>query len=444
METDILWNAIQTDLQAALSSAQFLTWFAPLKPGSVTAGALEILAPTQLHAEWIEQHYMDVLKHAVAKAHPETAEVTFRIAPELRKDAHVRTQAALPLSDGWARPQLHELYTFDNFVVGPSNQLAHAAATAVAESPASAYNPLFLHSSVGLGKSHLLQAICRVVMLRQPEARVLYLSCETFVNDFISAVERGRMSAFRRRYRQADILVIDDVQFLTGKERTQEELFHTFNALYTAQKQLVLSSDRPPSELDGLEERLVSRFKWGLVARLAPPAFETRVAIIHKKARLRGIVLPPDVEEYIATHILGNIRELEGAITKLQGLAFLANKTIDAALAREALSPLESQPASPPAHVVVERVCKQYGVKPTDLRSKKRSRSIVLPRQVAMYLLRQVTPASLEEIGAALGGRDHSTVLYGIDKIEKSREDDLQLDAILHKLQTNLTERPRS
>jgi len=433
-----LWKTIRSNIKRAVSNTQFATWFSALELGSVSGGTVEIRVPDQLHAEWIEQHYAKHLEAAVAEVTPPISKFLFTVDPRLRRSTPARTQETLPLDDEWIRPRLHEQYTFDNFVVGPCNQLAHAAAVAVAASPATAYNPLFLHSRVGLGKSHLLQAICHAILEGRVGARVLYISCETFVNDFISAVERGRLEPFRARYRQADILLIDDIQFLTGKERTQEELFHTFNALYTGQKQIVLSSDHPPAELDGLEERLVSRFKWGLVARIGQPAFETRVAIIQKKCRLRGIVLPSEVEEYIASHVESNIRELEGAIVKLQGLACLASKEVDLALAQDTLAIGGSPPTPPSAEAILEAVCNRFSIKASELRSKKRNRSVVLPRQVTMYLARKITTASLEEIGAALGGRDHTTVLYGIQKIEKSRRDDPQLDGFLRTLEEEL------
>ncbi|HOI54781.1 MAG TPA: chromosomal replication initiator protein DnaA [Phycisphaerae bacterium] len=325
--------------------------------------------------------------------------------------------------------------TFDNFVVAPNNRLAHAACTAVCDAPGQAYNPLFLHGTVGLGKTHLLQAICHRLLQRQADVHILYLSCESFVNQFIASVERGELEQFRYRYRHVDVLVIDDIHFLADKERTQEEFFHTFNTLYQAQRQVILSSDSPPHEIPHLEERLVSRFKWGLVARLDKPSFETRVAIVAKKAKLRGVAIPDDVIAFIARTVDTNVRELEGAVTRVGAQAVLAGQPITLETAREVLS--DSVPRKPREVMVPEiiaAVVKRYGIRVADLQSKKRNKSISTPRQVAMYLARRLTKLSLEEIGGYFGGRDHTTVLHADRKIEESLAGEPELRAMLESL----------
>jgi len=316
-------------------------------------------------------------------------------------------------------------YSFENFVVGPGNRLAHAAAVSVGASPGKAYNPLFVHGHVGLGKTHLLQAICLRIIEANPAAVLYYISCETFVTQFMEAVQAGQMNDFRHRFRDVDVLVIDDIHFLTRRERTQEEFFHTFNSLHHDQRQIVLSSDAPPEEIPDLEDRLVSRFVSGLVAKVAPPCYETRAAIIKTKSRLRGLDMPDDVACYIAGKIDTNIRELEGAITKIQILAQVDAKPIDLELAKTALGEDDSAPTSGPSiQTIIDCVTQYYRIKVTELQSKRRPRSVVLPRQVCMYLARRHTRHSLEEIGGYFGGRDHTTVMHAIKTIEVKLAED--------------------
>jgi chromosomal replication initiator protein len=317
--------------------------------------------------------------------------------------------------------------------------LPHAASVAVAETPGHAYNPLFIHGGVGLGKTHLLQAVCQKVLEKFDEARILYLSCDSFINQFITAVETGDMAQFRNRYRHVDMIVIDDIHFLAGRDRTQEEFFHTFNTLYQQHKQIILSADAAPSEIPELEERLVSRFNWGLVARIEKPCYETRVAILQKKSRMRGLTMPEDVICYIAAKIDNNTRELEGAITKLQGLAMLNDGLIDLELAKAALG----ESATPEQkritiQQIFDAVTKYYNVRPADLQSKKRHKSIAFPRQVCMYLARRHTRYSLEEIGGYFGGRDHTTVLHAVRKISAERQNVSELNQQLHVLEQTL------
>jgi chromosomal replication initiator protein len=317
-------------------------------------------------------------------------------------------------------------YSFESFITGPGNQLAYAAAVAVANQPGTAYNPLFIHGGVGLGKTHLLQAICQTIMQQQPGKNITYLSCDAFMNQFLDCVQRGQMAEFRNRYRHADVLVIDDIHFLANRERTQEEFFHTFNALYQLNKQIVLSSDSPPNEIPQLEERLISRFGWGLVATVSRPCYETRVAIVRSKARIRALEISDDVVSYIASKIDTNARELEGAITTIQGHAALQNRPIDLPLAREALG--ESSGGGGVSQVtlqhIIDAVTRFYNVKLSDLQSKRRHKSITEPRQICMWLARKRTRFSLEEIGGYFGGRDHTTVMHSIRTVEdRSRLD---------------------
>ena len=331
-------------------------------------------------------------------------------------------------------------YTFENFVVGPCNRLPHAASSAVADNPGKAYNPLFIHGGVGLGKTHLLQAVCQKVLERQNDARILYLSCDSFINQFIQAVQHGDMSQFRYRFRHVDVLVIDDIHFLRGHDRTQEEFFHTFNTLYQSNKQIILSADAPPSEIPELEERLVSRFNWGLVARIEKPCYETRVAILQKKARLRGMTIPDDVICYVGSKVENNTRELEGAITRLQGMAMLQEGKIDMDLARAALGETgtpEQKRIS--IQQIIDAVTGYYNVRTSDLQSKKRHKSIAFPRQVCMYLARKNTRYSLEEIGGYFGGRDHTTVLHAVRTVTEDQGADPQVAEQLNHIENQLS-----
>jgi chromosomal replication initiator protein len=347
-----------------------------------------------------------------------------------------------------ARPDTESLvinpdYSFEHFVVGPGNRMAHAAALAVAGNPGRTYNPYFVHGGVGLGKTHLLQAICVRIKEANPDARIYYTSCEGFMTQFMDAVQAGEMGAFRHRFRDADVLVIDDIHFLAKRDRTQEEFFHTFNSLYQLHKQIVLSSDAPPEDIPDLEDRLVSRFKWGLVTSVATPCYETRVAILKNKARMRGFTLPDDVACHVAAKIESNIRELEGAVTKLQAVAALEGRPIDMTLCAVALG--EEAPRGDrqvQIQAIMAAVTDFYGVKLIDLQSKRRQRSVAMPRQVCMYLARKHTRYSLEEIGGYFGGRDHTTVMHAVRKVEELAGADSEFGKVLSTLETQLRTAP--
>jgi chromosomal replication initiator protein len=443
------WSALQRAIQERVQPEQFETWFRRAALRSVDSEAVELAVQNEFSRNWLESHYRGVIEDAV-RATFGTRELRIEIDAELTVVQGARPPREAPTGVGSAtgprpangsagatpaRPAgtngssssrearglltssdfaLNAKYTFDSFVVGPCNRFAHAAAVGVAESPGKAYNPFFLHGSVGLGKTHLLQSVCFALLERDHRTRILYLSCETFVNHYISALENGDFDGFRDKYRNVDVLVVDDIHILANKERTQEEFFHTFNALYNNGKQIVLSSDSPPKDIPSLQERLVSRFKWGLVTEIEPPCYETRMAILKRKSRERGRELPDS-----------NIRELEGAVTKIIGYASLSSRPITIELVREVLSELfELRRGQPAMEDILSVVTEHFSVKLTELQSRKRTNAIAYPRQVAMFLARRLTRHSLEEIGGYFGGRDHSTVLYAVTKIQRESQRD--------------------
>jgi chromosomal replication initiator protein len=395
-------------------------WFDELEPLRFAGGVLTVRVHNSIQHGYLVKHCNDQFNDAAQAVTGNLVAVQFvnhqtlpNVSPSPSNPSSRPAPGDIELLD---QIVLSPDYTFDNFVTGPGNRLAYAAASAVAQQPGHAYNPLFIHGGVGLGKTHLLQAISHELLQDRPDARICYLSCDTFVNHFLESVQRGQMNHFRHQYRHVDMLVIDDIHFLANRERTQEEFFHTFNTLYQSNRQIVLSSDSPPNEIPQLEERLVSRFNWGLVTRIDRPCYETRLAIVRKKASLRGIELPDDVACYIASKIETNTRELEGAITKTQSLALVNDQSISLELAQEALGdePVSSARQQLSIQTIIDAVTDFYGVKLSDLQSKRRHRSITLPRQVCMYLARRRTGYSLEEIGGYFGGRDHTTVMHAI------------------------------
>jgi chromosomal replication initiator protein len=361
--------------------------------------------------------------------------------PGERVNPAERSGSSLPrrMGDTPGVCELNTNYTFDQFVVGPCNRLSHAAALAVGDNPGRAYNPLFVHGNVGLGKTHLLQAICHEIRRKDEHARVLYLSCEEFTNRFIHAIQSGRLDDFRNLHRTADVLVIDDIQFLAGKDKTQDEFFHTFNALYNANRQIVLSSDRAPTEIPTVEERLVSRFKWGLVVEMEVPCLETRAAIVRRKARSKQIDLPEDVAFVIAKRVDTNIRELEGAITKVLGVAQITGRPITVELVGEALRGVVSQRSRPiSVSDVVNLVSTEFSIAARELTGKGRTQTVSQPRQICMYLLRQVTDLSYEEIGGYFGDRDHTTVLYAVKRMDRRTKEDRMFRDLVQKLMSRL------
>jgi chromosomal replication initiator protein len=391
-------------------------WFDEMVPRQLTNGVIQATVATPAQLNFCQGQCQQPFTAAAQAVLFRLVSVSFHCNNLPRGGVFNEGDQPLPLNPD---------YIFDNFVTGPCNRLSHAAAIAVADQPGQAYNPLFVHGGVGLGKTHLLQAVSQKVLERNADARILYLSCDSFINQFILAVENGEMHQFRHRYRLVDLLVIDDIHFLAGHERTQEEFFHTFNTLYQQHKQIILSADCSPSEIPELEERLISRFNWGLVARIEKPCYETRLAILQKKARMRALTLPEDVLCYVASHVETNTRELEGAVTKIQGMAMLQHGKIDLDLAKAALG----EAATPEQRLITiqqisELVTKYYNVRMSDLQSKRRHKSIAFPRQVCMFLARKHTRYSLEEIGGYFGGRDHTTVLHAVRTVN----DDIKAD----------------
>ena len=433
-----LWQRI---IQRVIASGGSIIrpWFTQLEPIALEHGLLEIQVPGSRQQQYCNRHATQLFTEAAQAATGRLVGVCFLTEVQVDATQPPESTSEPEHVDAEAGPVYSADYTFDSFVIGPANRLAHAACLAVSQGPGRTYNPLFIHGSVGLGKTHLLQATCQKVSEALSGARISILSCETFVNSFIEAVGAGKLDDFRYRYRHADVLAIDDIQFLANHEQTQDEFFHTFNTLYQAQKQIILSSDRGPDQIADLEERLISRFNWGLVARIDRPCYETRIAIVKKKAHLRGIHLPEDVACFIGGRIDSNTRELEGAIAKVTMLAQVTDRKIDLAVAEEALG-TGADPSR--REITIEEILKvvtsRYQVRLADLQSRKRSRSIALPRQVCMYLARSLTRHSLEEIGGYFGGRDHSTVLHANRTIQDLRGNDPQFQATLELMSQQL------
>ncbi len=412
-------------------------WFEQLVFAGMDHGVVEVQTSNVAQHQYLLNYCTAAFNQAAQAATGRL--VTVRFVPP---DQPAPTASPLSFEVETENATLNPDYVFDHFVVGPCNQLAHAACVAAGESPGRAYNPLFIHGDSGLGKTHLLQAACHRIRERYPDPRIVYLSCETFNNHFIEAISRNALHQFRQRYRHVDVLVIDDVQFLAGREQSQEEFFHTFNTLYQAQKQIILSADTPPKDIAGIEERLISRFNWGLVARIDRPCLETRIAILKRKAQVRCVDLPDDVVYFIASAIDSNTRELEGAITKVNAVAHQYLRPIDMDIARMALgddTTIRSNDVSVPQ--ILDAVVREYNVRLSDLQGKKRSKSIAFARQVCMYLAREMTPLSLEEIGKCFGGRDHTTVLHATRTIRELRQKQPELDRTLTRLAEELRRR---
>jgi chromosomal replication initiator protein len=449
---DDLWNAISGRLRATLADTAYDTWFGEARPQSVTAGRLVVEVPNDFTRDWIEGHFLDLVARAAADTGSEGAVVTFAVserpgarAPAAEVAVVEQPQAPPPAVVAPEAPprddvELNPKYTFDLFVIGSSNRFAHAAALAVAEAPAQAYNPLFIYGGTGLGKTHLLQAIGHYVRQHSRRLTTRYVTSETFMNEFIDAVrERGtRIEGFKRRYRNYDVLLVDDIQFIEGKERIQEEFFHTFNSLYEGGAQIIISSDRPPREIATLEERLRSRFEWGLLTDIQAPDLETRIAILRKRVETEGIAIDdPEVLTFIASRVSANIRELEGALTRVVAFSSLTDRPLTVALAEDVLKDVYPQGEAAPEVTIAriqEAVSQRFGVTHEELVSPRRSQAVAYPRQVAMYLSRELTDASLPMIGKEFGGRDHTTVIHAKDKITKLIREDRSVYNLVQEL----------
>jgi chromosomal replication initiator protein len=452
------WARILERARPLLPEQTFRIWLEETEPLTLTDEALTVGTGSDFAAEWIEDKYGPLLARCAERVFGRRVGIAFRprpaaggTRPASKSQAQAASRPTAPSPPPQSSPPqvaavvvgtpLNERYSFDRFVVGPANQLAAAACKAVAEAPARMYNPLFIYGGVGLGKTHLMHAIGHIIATREPRKRIAYISSERFTNDMISSIQEGRMAEFRRRHREIDLLLIDDVHFLGDKERTQEEFFHTFNALHDAQRQIVMTSDRPPKEIPGLEERLVSRFEWGLVTDIKSPDLETRVAILRKKAEDDRIALDDDVLDFIARNCRSNVRELEGAIIKLLAYSSLTRRDITTELAREALGGVIA--GDEPARQITperirERVAREWSVTVEGLVSKKRTKDLTVPRQIAMFLIRELLDLPLVEIGKLFGGRDHSTVIHSLNKVEDELRTDPALAARIAAVRTAL------
>jgi len=430
--TDHLWRRLRDQLERQLDPDEFATWFRPLRCRSESPDRLVLLAPNARFLHTLEESYRPAVDRAIAGLDDSAVEVLFSLEERDAEVADKPVPARVPERGGPFNPR----YVFESFVVGNSNQFAHAAARAVAESPSHSYNPLFLYGGVGLGKTHLLHAIGHEILRKRPILKVGYLAAEQFVNELINSIRFDRMPAFRERYRTIDVLLIDDIQFLANKERTQEEFFHTFNTLYTSQKQIILTSDSSPRQIPTLEERLRSRFEWGLIADIQPPDLETKVAILRRKAEIEEIELPDDVAHFIARQVRSNIRELEGLLNRVIAFSMLTAKPLSLSLAKETLKdilPETSRRVTGPD--IVKHVARHYGLKVNEIKSRSNSRQIAFPRQVAMYLCKQLTDLSYPEIGKLFNDKHHSTVMYSVDKIDGLLESDPDLDRTVREMQ---------
>ena len=445
MSSATIWDQVLSRIEDQVGRHSFSTWFKPTSLLSDGGETLSIRVPNLLFVEWLPRHYSVVLAEAMREVGRPEAKLVF--VPDAaasaargdapgRAEAPERAQASTPhvaVTSNEPEPlragSLIPRYTFDTFIVGPSNQFAHAACRAVAETPSRSYNPLFIHGGVGLGKTHLMHAIGHYVVQHHPGLVLTYISSERFMNEMINAVRFDRILDFRSRYRSVDVLLVDDIQFVSGKEGTQNEFFHTFNALHDAQKQIVISSDRPPHEIPALEERLRSRFEWGLIADIQSPDLETKVAILKKKAEGEALQLPDHVALYMATRIKSNIRELEGSLIRLIAYASLTGKQLTIELAQDVLrNVIDHDEKAVTIEQIQKFVADYYQMKPAEIRARNNSKSVAMPRQIAMYLCKALTHASLPEIGRSFGGKHHSTVIHSIKKIEELRKNNAEFD----------------
>ncbi len=440
-----LWETAKNELRNVLPRADFETWISSLQPLAIQDGKVLVLeAPSVLTEAWVNSNYAEMLRRQLTLVagrnmdYRLTASVdaSREVAPAPAPVARASRQPAASPA-----PAIKATNTFENFIVGPENEMAHGASLAVAKEPGHYYNPLFIHGPTGLGKTHLMHAIAHSVYAANPQARIAYISSETFTNDFIQALQAGNVASFRRRYRELDLLLIDDIHFLAGKESTQDEFFHTFNELHNNHKQVVLTSDRPASEIAKLQERLVSRFQWGMVASIQAPGLETRIAILRKKAAARGLELQPEIAEFIASRIARNVRNLEGAVTRIVGLVGMTRKPLELAQVEKLLHDILVEEASHTltAEVIQRKVAEHYRIQMSDMTSKRRMQNIAFPRQVAMYLATQLTGMSLVSIGQAFGGRDHGTVIHARKTVVNQMEVDANVRRTVEYLRAQLS-----
>jgi chromosomal replication initiator protein len=440
-----LWAKTLADIKDQIGAQNFETWIAPIRFVSRNKNDLVLDVPNKFFRDWLTEHYANKLERILSSAAKHDVKISFQVNERLAK---LTTSEKVVRKDDKERdkPQrpsnLVAKYTFENFVIGASNQFAHAACVAVANQPGDNYNPLFIYGGVGLGKTHLVNAIGHQAAAHRPGLKVAYLSSESFMNELIASLRRDKMDEFKRKFRNVDILILDDVQFIAGKERTQEEFFHTFNSLYESHKQIVITSDKFPKEIPGIEDRLRNRFEWGLIADIQPPDMETRVAILQKKAEVERVHLPHDVAIFLASNIDSNVRELEGSLTRLGAFASLTKAAITIDLAKDVLrNTLNGAKREVTVENIQKTICDYFNIKLGDLKAKRRTQNIALPRQVAMYLCRKYTEASFPGIGDKFGGRDHSTVIHASKTIERRIKEDPHMQSTIEKLERNLNVR---
>jgi len=449
MDTNLneLWEKTLNIIKGEMSEVSYNTWIKSCEPISISSNTIKISVPNSFTQDILEKRYKDLLANSIQAICSKLYSIEFLIATDLQpeeqpiKIENKRKQNVITVNDEMTTT-LNPKYTFDSFVIGNSNRFAHAASLAVAESPAKAYNPLFIYGGVGLGKTHLMHAIGHYILQNNPSSKVVYVSSEKFTNELINSIKDDKNEEFRQKYRNVDILLIDDIQFIGGKERTQEEFFHTFNALHDANKQIILSSDRPPKEIPTLEDRLRSRFEWGLIADIQIPDFETRMAILKKKAEVENLNVPNEVMVYIATKIKSNIRELEGALIRIVAYSSLTNRQITVELATEALKDIISkkQGKNITISIIQDIVSGYFDLRVEELKSQRRTRNVSNPRQIAMYLSRKLTDMSLPKIGEEFGGRDHSTVIHAYEKISDNLKTDESLQHTVADIIKKLTQ----
>ena len=435
-----LWVRALDLLKNELTEISYNTWIKTIDPISMTSTSITLSVPADFNKGILESRYSGLITNAIKQLTHKQYNITYIVPSQENSKRASSSTDTYNTAEDVSFSILNPKYTFDTFVIGNSNRLAHAASVAVSEAPARAYNPLFIYGGVGLGKTHLMHAIGHYILSQNSSLKVLYVSSEKFTNELINAIKDDKNEEFRNKYRNIDILLIDDIQFIGGKERTQEEFFHTFNSLYEANKQIILTSDKPPKEITTLEERLRSRFEWGLIADIQPPDLETRIAILRKKAQLENLDVPNDVMVFIADKIASNIRELEGALNRVIAYSSLTENEITVSLAEESLKEILSASRMRIVNSIViqEAVARYFDMKPEDFKSKKRNREISFPRQVAMYLCRDLTDMSLPKIGYEFGGRDHTTVIHACDKITQDINNNAEIRRSIEELRRNI------
>lgn len=439
MSISSMWPRVLDLLKNELTEISYNTWIRTIEPIYVNSNTIELGVPTDFNKGILESRYLTLVSNAIKQL--TSREYNIIVTIPSQDTAKKKLSNENTYSEDPSNSILNPKYTFDTFVIGNGNRLAHAASVAVAEAPAQAYNPLFLYGGVGLGKTHLMHAIAHYVLTQNPSTKVMYVSSEKFTNELIYAIKDDRNEEFRSRYRNIDVLLIDDIQFIGGKERTQEEFFHTFNALYEANKQIIISSDRPPKEITTLEDRLRSRFEWGLTADIQSPDLETRIAILQKKAQLEDIYIPNDVLAFIANKVVSNIRELEGALNRVIAYSSLTETEISVDLCAEALKELLSAANTKviDSSHIIDTVSRYFDLRPEEFKSQKRNRNVSFPRQIAMYLCRDILGLSLPKIGEEFGGRDHTTVIHAVKKIEEEVQASTETKRTIEELKRNIT-----